>query len=65
MKLLVTGGLGFIGSNFILNILKNNDKITITNIDAELLGSNHNNLSELNYHTIMPEDSNQKFNYKK
>ena len=56
MKLLVTGGLGFIGSNFILNILKNNDKITITNIDAELLGSNHNNLSELNnspnYHFV-------------
>ena len=48
MKLLVTGGLGFIGSNFILNILKNNEKITITNIDAELLGSDHNNLSELN-----------------
>ena len=47
MKLLVTGGLGFIGSNFILNILKNNEKITITNIDAELLGSDHNNLSEL------------------
>ena len=56
MKLLVTGGLGFIGSNFILNILKNNEKITITNIDAELLGSNHNNLSELNnspnYHFV-------------
>ena len=56
MKLLVTGGLGFIGSNFILNILKNNEKITITNIDAELLGSDHNNLSELknspNYHFV-------------
>ena len=56
MKLLVTGGLGFIGSNFILNILKNDEKITITNIDAELLGSNHNNLSELNnspnYHFV-------------
>ena len=56
MKLLVTGGLGFIGSNFILNTLKNNEKITITNIDAELLGSDHNNLSELknssNYHFV-------------
>ena len=55
-NILVTGGCGFIGSNFILNILKNNDKITITNIDAELLGSNHNNLSELNnspnYHFV-------------
>ena len=56
MKLLVTGGLGFIGSNFILNTLKNNEKISITNIDAELLGSDHNNLSELknssNYHFV-------------
>jgi len=56
MKLLVTGGLGFIGSNFILNTLKNNEKISITNIDAELLGSDHNNLLELknsfNYHFV-------------
>jgi dTDP-glucose 4,6-dehydratase len=56
MRLLVTGGLGFIGSNFILNTLKNNEKISITNIDAELLGSNHNNLLELknssNYHFV-------------
>ena len=28
-------------------LLKNNDKISITNVDAELLGSNHNNLLEL------------------
>ena len=47
MRLLVTGGLGFIGSNFILNAIKNNDEISITNIDAELLGSNHDNLLEL------------------
>lgn len=47
MKLLVTGGLGFIGSNFILNVLKNNSDISITNVDAELTGSNHENLNEL------------------
>ena len=47
MKLLVTGGLGFIGSNFILNVLKNNSDITITNIDAELIGSDPSNLDEL------------------
>ena len=47
MRLLITGGLGFIGSNFILNTIKNNDEISITNIDAELLGSNPNNLLEL------------------
>ena len=46
-KILVTGGLGFIGSNFILSTLKNNSKITITNIDACLTGSNLKNLKEL------------------
>jgi dTDP-glucose 4,6-dehydratase len=45
MKLLVTGGLGFIGSNFILEILKNNSNFEITNVDAELHGSNKMNLS--------------------
>lgn len=33
MKLLVTGGLGFIGSNFIEHILKSNSEIEIINID--------------------------------
>ncbi len=45
MKLLVTGGLGFIGSNFILNTLQNNEEIQITNVDAEFYGSNQTNLS--------------------
>ena len=36
MKLLITGGLGFIGSNFILNILKQKPSFEIVNIDAEL-----------------------------
>ena len=45
MKLLVTGGLGFIGSNFILEVLKNNSDMEITNVDAELYGSNKMNLS--------------------
>ena len=45
MKLLVTGGLGFIGSNFILHVLKNYDNYEIINVDAELLGSNHENLA--------------------
>lgn len=44
MKLLVTGGLGFIGSNFITKILDNYEKWSITNIDAELYGSNHQSL---------------------
>jgi len=47
MKLLVTGGLGFIGSNFILEVLKNNPNYEITNVDASLYGSNKMNLSEV------------------
>ncbi len=47
MKLLVTGGLGFIGSNFILNTLQNSEEFKITNVDAEFYGSNHTNLSLL------------------
>ena len=47
MKILVTGGLGFIGSNFILYLLKNHPHLKITNIDAEFLGSNRKNLQDL------------------
>tara|TARA_Y100000996_G_scaffold213798_1_gene167896 strand:+ start:2402 stop:3394 length:993 start_codon:yes stop_codon:yes gene_type:complete len=47
MKILVTGGLGFIGSNFILYILKNYDNHEIVNVDAEVHGSNHENLKDI------------------
>lgn len=47
MRLLVTGGLGFIGSNFILHILKNYPDYEIINIDDELSGSNHQSLVEV------------------
>jgi len=47
MKILVTGGLGFIGSNFILTTLNQNPEYTITNVDAELFGSNHKSLDSL------------------
>ena len=40
MKLLVTGGLGFIGSNFIKKLLNENSDYEVVNVDAELLGSN-------------------------
>ena len=50
MKLLVTGGLGFIGSNFILKILNENQNNTVINIDAELFGSNHQNLESVKDH---------------
>ena len=47
MKLLVTGGLGFIGSNFILHVLDNYPQIQIINVDAEVLGSNKKNLENI------------------
>ena len=50
MKLLVTGGYGFIGSNFILKLLENHTEIKIKNIDAELNGSNPKNLSKIKNH---------------
>ena len=50
MKLLVTGGLGFIGSNFILKILNEKQKNSVVNVDAELFGSNHQNLESVKDH---------------
>jgi dTDP-glucose 4,6-dehydratase len=50
MKLLVTGGLGFIGSNFILKILNERQKNSVVNVDAELFGSNHQNLKSIKNH---------------
>ena len=47
MKLLVTGGLGFIGSNFILHVLENYPECELVNVDAEFYGSNTANLSKL------------------
>jgi len=46
MKLLVTGGLGFIGSNFISRILENQKEWSVINVDAELYGSNHQSLKK-------------------
>lgn len=47
MNILVTGGLGFIGSNFILYLSKMHPDFKITNLDACLLGSNVQNLATL------------------
>ena len=47
MKLLVTGGLGFIGSNFILKFLENDNNNEIVNVDAEFYGSDSRNLSKI------------------
>ncbi len=44
MKILISGGLGFIGSNFIIHYLKNNPKDSIVNIDSGFFGSKKKNL---------------------
>jgi dTDP-glucose 4,6-dehydratase len=46
MKILVTGGLGFIGCNFVRSMI---DKPGITVVDALKYGSNENNLGDLDY----------------
>ena len=46
MKLLVTGGLGFIGSNFISRVFENHKDWSVVNVDAELYGSNHQSLKK-------------------
>jgi dTDP-glucose 4,6-dehydratase len=56
MKILVTGGLGFIGSNFIIHILEKYPDFEIVNIDACLHGSNPKNL---------PRFKNQNYSYVK
>lgn len=47
MKLLITGGLGFIGSNFIRYMLKEHPGITITNLDAKTYAGNLENLTDI------------------
>ena len=63
MKLLVTGGLGFIGSNFIKHIVENKE-IEIINVDAEFFGSSRSNLSEIknldNYEFVKGNITNRK-----
>ena len=47
MKLLVTGGAGFIGSNFIRHILKKYPDYKITNLDKLTYAGNPDNLKEV------------------
>jgi dTDP-glucose 4,6-dehydratase len=47
MNVLICGGAGFIGSEFIRNHLKNNPNSKITNLDVLTIGSNLENLKEL------------------
>lgn len=46
-KILVTGGLGFIGSNFIRTLLTQNGRYEVVNVDKLTYGSNPANLKEL------------------
>ena len=47
MNILVCGGAGFIGSAFIKNYLKNNPTHKITNLDILTIGSNLENLKDI------------------
>ena len=46
-RILVTGGLGFIGSNFIRMMLEEHPDITITNLDAVTYAGNPANLKDI------------------
>ncbi len=47
MKLLVTGGAGFIGSNFIRTILSKHPEYTVTNLDKLTYAGNLDNIADL------------------
>jgi len=49
MKILVTGGCGFIGSNFIRHILKSNPDDSVINIDKLTYAGNLENLADLSH----------------
>jgi dTDP-glucose 4,6-dehydratase len=50
MKLLVTGGCGFIGSNFIRWLLQTRPDTSVTNLDALTYAGNLENLADLEKH---------------
>jgi len=63
MQILVCGGAGFIGSAFIRNYLKNNPDLKITNLDVLTIGSNLENLKDvennLNYKFLKDDIRNE------
>ena len=64
MKILITGGAGFIGSNFIRLILERHDDYEITNLDKLTYAGNLDNLkgisSKKNYRFVKGDICNQK-----
>ncbi len=65
MKILVCGGSGFIGSTFIRNYFQNHTNTQITNLDNLTIGSNQENLKNLennsNYKFIQDDIRNEIF----
>lgn len=51
MKLLITGGAGFIGSNFILYMMKQHPDYQIINMDALTYAGNLENLKSVQHHS--------------
>ncbi len=49
MRLLVTGGLGFIGSNLVRHLLREYPSYEIINLDAETYAGHHENLEDIAY----------------
>jgi dTDP-glucose 4,6-dehydratase len=63
VKLLVTGGCGFIGSNFILRCFERENDLLIINVDALKNGSNISNLKNCknkNYSFVKGDITNKK-----
>ncbi len=50
MKVLITGGSGFIGSNFVLYMLHKYSNYHIINLDALTYAGNHENLKQIRQH---------------
>ncbi|CAM4332430.1 dTDP-glucose 4,6-dehydratase [Paenibacillus endophyticus] len=51
MKILITGGAGFIGSNFVLYMIKNYPSYEIINVDALTYAGNLENLRTIEHHS--------------
>jgi dTDP-glucose 4,6-dehydratase len=49
-SILVTGGCGFIGSNFVRYVLENNPEVSVVNYDCLTYAGNPNNLADLADH---------------
>jgi dTDP-glucose 4,6-dehydratase len=64
VRLLVTGGLGFIGSNFVRYVLEEHPEVNVTNIDKVGFGANSENLRDMekqgNYRFVRGDVSNLK-----